>query len=115
MELYGHVWYANHVQLQQVENLLPELLARCSPVLMQRSDGMRQVVHGRGTLRPVGGAIGVMPAPQCALIRVPLVIARRPRQSREERVEEVVERPGDDDVVVHAHDGRNDDHSVSNT
>ena len=108
MEFYG-------LKKTQVENLLPELLARCRPVLVHRSHGLRQVVHGRGALRPVDGAVDVMPAPQGAPVRVPRVIARRPRQSREERVEEVVERPGDDDVVVHAHDGRDYDHSISNT
>ena len=113
MELYGSV---NHVPLrQEVRNLLPELLARWRSVLADRGDCVRQVVHGRGALRPVGGAVGVMPGPQGAPVRVPGVIARRPGQRREERVEKVVERPGNDDVVVHADNGRDDDHSVSNT
>ena len=84
-------------------------------MLVDRGDGISQVVHGRGALCSVGGAVGVMPGLEGTPLRVPGVIARRPGQGREERVEEVVERPGDDDVVVHADDGRDDDHSVSNT
>ena len=96
-------------------DLLPELLAGRRPVLVNRGDGVRQVVHSGNALRPVGGAVGVMPCPQSAPLRVPVVITRGPGQGREERVEEVVERPGDDDVVVHADDCRDDDHAVSNT
>ena len=84
-------------------------------MLVDRGDGLRQVFHGREALRPVGGAVGVMPGLEGAPLRVPGVIARGPGKSREERVEEVVERPGDDDVVVHADNGRDDHHSVSNT
>ena len=84
-------------------------------MLVNRGDGVRQVFHARGALRPVGGAVGVMPGPQGAPIRVPVVITRRPGQRREERVEEVVERPGDDDVVVHADDCRDDHHAISDT
>ena len=82
---------------------------------MDRGDGVRQVVHGRDALCSVDGTVGVMSGLEGAPLRVPGVIARRPGQSWEERVEEVVERPGDDDVVVHADDGRDDDHSISNT
>ena len=84
-------------------------------MLVDRGDGMSQVVHGRGALCSVDGAVGVMPGLEGAPLRVPGVITRRPWQSREERVEEVVERPRDDDVVVHADNGRDYDHSVSNT
>ena len=83
-------------------------------MLVDRGDGMSQFVHGRGALCSVGGAV-VMSGLEGAPLRVPGVITRRPWQSREERVEEVVERPGDDDVVVHADNGRDYDHSVSNT
>ena len=84
-------------------------------MLVDRGDGMSQVVHGRGALCSVGGAVGVMTGLEGAPLRVPGVIARGPGKSREERVEEVVERPGDDDVVIHADNGRDYDHSVSNT
>ena len=57
-------------------------------------------------------ALGEQPG---ALVRVPRVVAARPRQVRRERLEEVEERVRDDHVVVDADDGRYDHHAVANT
>lgn len=60
-------------------NALEELLAGCG--------GVATVGHVTGTVR-----------------RIPGVVAVLPWQRRLEGVEEVIEGPGDDDVVVDAHD-----------
>lgn len=63
----------------KLEDILEELLARC------------------GGVAAVGGMIGAV---RC----VPGVVAALPRQWRLEGVEKIKKGPGDDDVIVGAHD-----------
>ena len=59
--------------------------------------------------------IGSITVPECTAVRVPLIVAGAPRQHRVERLEQEVQSPGDDDVVVDADDRRDDNHSVAYT
>ena len=52
-----------------------------------------------------GGRVGGHRAGVAAVLRIPRVAARRPRQVRLERAEQVVEGEGDDHVVVDADEG----------
>lgn len=56
-----------------------------------------ELLAGRGGVAVVGGVVG-------AVWSVPGVVAALPGQRRLEGAEEVVKGPGDDDVVVGAHD-----------
>ena len=47
------------------------------------------------------------------LLCIPLIVTRTPWKHRPERVVEEVDGPGDDNVVVHTHDPRDDHHSVA--
>ena len=53
-------------------------------------------------------AIDALPVHVDALVRVPPVVARDPRQLRREAVEEVLQRPRQDDDVVHVAVGSDD-------
>ncbi len=58
---------------------------------------------------------GVVVMGEGAVLRVPPVITGWPRNHGEERTDEIVDGPGDDDVIVHAHYTRYDDHPIADT
>lgn len=61
------------------------------------SDAPEELLAGCGRVAAVGGVVR-------AVGRVPGVVAALPRKRRLEGAEEVIQGPGDDDVVVGAHD-----------
>ena len=49
------------------------------------------------------------------MLRVPFIITRAPWQRRRKRVEEIVQGPSDDYVVIDTYNSRYDDHAISDS
>ena len=81
---------------------------------MNRCDSSSQVVHDSDDFSFITRTV-VVSRLECAVLRVPSIVTGGPGQSLVERTEEIVERPGDDDIIVDAYNARYDHHTVSNT
>ena len=89
------------------------LLAGHGQVEGRHVHGGQLQVGGGGAVQ--GGVPNLVPGHYGTVLSVPCIVARGPGKLGGERLEEVVEGPGDDDVVVDAHQGRDDHHAIADT